>query len=97
MAPAGRHFVMRIDSSAKNMGTAAKNLDRTTGDHSPVVENFEAGQRLDSVILADGRSIFSQRVADTKICHGRPSQIQRICNERIREYGRSRRAACFRR
>ena len=65
MSQGGGHSVTLIDSSAQNTGTAVKTQDSSTGEHSLVIENFEAGQGLGSVVSANGKSILSQSVADT--------------------------------
>ena len=61
----GGHSLSLIDSTAANTGTVIKTRSATTADHSLVVENFEAGPGLTSVVLADERVILAGSVADT--------------------------------
>ena len=65
MSGSGGHSITLVDSSASNTGAAVKTISRSTGDGSLVIENFQAGSGLKSVVAASGQSILSGHVPDT--------------------------------
>ena len=61
----GGHSLSLLDSTAANTGTVIKTRSSTTADHSLVIEKFEAGPGLTSVVLADERVVLAGSVTDT--------------------------------
>ena len=65
MSPGGGHSVTLLDSTARHVGVVVKTLATSTGDHSLVIENFDAQAGCSSTVAANGNTILSGSVLHT--------------------------------
>lgn len=57
--------IILLDSTASNSGVVVNTISESTGDHTLVIENFNKGSGITTVVSASGSTILNSDVTDT--------------------------------